>query len=241
MLSDPVQEEIRRSLPEAYRVPMDHPDPDISGIVLAPDIRWHEESFDRPDPPYESVAMYLDPTGVIESDQPTDRQFGREKFNEAEVAEGHAHGSVTTGWLVHDVLNLTVTGRGNATVAGTQYTPSRRAKALANALQNFLLEVWPSRPLDHFDRDGAPIAENDPTLPDTYADELETPIRVRPIPGRGPTDVTEQVDAAGAQIDCAVELAYVDTHTEYEYLVREGVVNETATIDGEPLEPYDTF
>ncbi|ADJ14475.1 hypothetical protein [Halalkalicoccus jeotgali] len=240
MLDQPTRETIRRSLPEVYWVDIDHPDEGISQTAIQPQLRWHYQSFDRPEPPYESVTMSLDPTGVLEEEQTIDRERSREVFDPEGVEEGHAHGAVTKGYDVYDVLNLIVTARGNATIAGEQYTPNDRASALADAVKSFLIERWPSRPLDHFDSDGAPLDPDDPSLPAQYADEIDPEITVRPIPGRGPKDVTDQVDAAGAQYDAAVELAYADEWTEYRYLVSEAGVHPTPAIDGEEIEPYDT-
>lgn len=242
MLTHVTQEKIRESLPIMYWVPIAHEDPDVSEAALQPSIRWHKEEFETPEPPYESVAMRLDPTGIVEESQAIDSVYDREKFDLDEVPDGHAHGAVTKGRKVHDVLNLIVTARGNVTIDGQQFTPTTRASSLCKAVHSFLLNRWTTRPLDHFDSDGVPLDTDDPSLPKQYADEIEPPLRVRPIPGRGPEDVTDRVDAAGSQFDAAVELAYIDTWTEYRYLVREaGLSAQPDTAGAGPTpEPYDT-
>lgn len=237
MLDQPTQETIRRALPEIYWVAIDHPDDQVNETAFSPQVRWNHQGFEPPEPPYESVTLYLDPTGVIQDDQSIDRERDRVVFDDAEVEEGHAHGMVEKGYDVYDVLNITVTARGNATISGKQFTPGARASALANSIQGFLIEQWPTRPLDYFDSNGAPINSDDPSVPELFADEIDPPIDVRPIPGRGPVDVTEKVDAAGAQYDTAVELGYADTWTDYEYFVRDAGVSAEPTQDPDA---YDT-
>ncbi|WP_114576710.1 hypothetical protein [Saliphagus sp. LR7] len=235
MLPDSVRDEIIEALPDLYWVDVSHPDDAISEVALEPQLRKHRAGFEEPPEPYESVALAWPETGVIEETNPVDNHVATERFDPDEVEEGHAHGREIKGHNSYDTLELIVTAEGTAMIADEVVGPRDRAVALCDAVHSFLTETWPSRPLDLFDEQGAPIDDSHPTVPDTFADELSVSVLPREIPGRGTTDMSDQVEDSEAQCNAAVELAYVDSWSEFHYVTEEIDPEVEAGPD-----PYDT-
>jgi hypothetical protein len=231
MIPEPVRQELLEAIPELYWVDVTHPDEDISQLSLRPQLRWQNEEFSPPEEPYESVALGFTETGVVEESTPVDRDYGIEAFDREDVEGDNAHGRRVKGVQSHDTLEIIVTAKGNISIEGYQIGPRVRARALCHAVHSFLAKHWKTRPLDLFDENGEPIDDDHPEVPDRFADELEVPLLPKMIPGRGPEDVTDQVDASGAQFNAAVEIAYVDTWSEHHYLAEKVPVDTEVTSD----------
>lgn len=234
MLPLKTKQQIKRALPEVYHVPLDHDE--MNGFISEPQIRWAHEEFDTPEAPYEKVTLQLDPTGVVQEEQAVRTDRGRNSLEDdvdADIAINHAR-------RVYDVLNIQIVARGNAKIpydsvdastygdqtlgdgsiggdVETEYislSASERAYGLAETLQSWLLNEFQTRRIDQFDPNGNAIDDDSDRI---YAEDLEPPVHVRPIPGRGPNDVTDIVGASGSQYNAAVELYYLDKWAEYHY------------------------
>lgn len=214
MLPHQAHEAILGELPASFWVEIGEgafpDDPNASEWELVPDRRWSYEDFEDDTEPYERVTFTETTGGVLETDQPLDRFFGTAELDDDTI---DADAVSKKGNLVYDVLEIMCTAAGSETRAGLTLTDQQRARLLARSVHRWFVHEWQTRPLDNFDDDGNAIPDSDTT----YADELGPPLRVDPIPGRGPTNVTESVDANGAQFNAAVELHYVDAILEYEY------------------------
>ena len=220
-------------------VPVEHPDYSERG--LQPSLWWSYEDYETPDPPYVEVAMSLTPSGVIEEDnQSVDRQLAVEDISDGSQ---DAHVVTTRGRRVYDVLNLRVTAEGGMSITADvdgdgvdeqvdYLSASERAEAACRRSMAFFLELFDRTggpAVDEFDADGN-------LLPQTaaenrlHADELSPPLLVRPEPGRGPADVTDQVDADGQQWDGACRLHYFDTWRQYSLSATDAEVNTTIDV-----------
>lgn len=184
--------------------------PDASEWELVPDRRWSFEDFEDDTEPYERITLTETAGGVIEDNQPLDRFFGTAELDDDTI---DADAVSKEGEYVYDTLEIMCTAAGSETRDGLTLTDQQRARLLARSVYRWFRHDWQTRPLDNFDLDGNAIADSETT----YADELGPPIRVDSIPGRGPNNVTESVDADGAQFNAAIELHYVDSVLEYEY------------------------
>lgn len=216
MLPYKAREDLREALPETYRTEVPagtFPDmPDATHVTSKPIIRWRYEG-QSPGPPFEMLTLYLDPAGVQEDIQtmgPVRRGVDVPDSADAHTAEKHAEN-------VYDVLNFRVTARGNRRVAGATLTPRERAGWVTNGAYDWLTRRFQNRPLDAFDEHGNVIDDSG----QVYGDDLSPPVRVDRIPGRAPSDVTEQVGADGAQWDAGVELHYREEWLHYQYSATE--------------------
>lgn len=214
MLPPPAHEAILGEIPASFWVEVGSgafPDnPDASEWELVPDRRWSFEDFEDDTEPYDRVTLTETTGGVLEENQPLDEFFGTAELDDDTI---DADAVTKTGDLVYDTLEIMCTAAGSETRAGLTLTDQQRARLLARSIHRWFVHEWQTRPLDTFDDDGNAIADSDTT----FADELSPPIRVDPIPERGPTNVTESVDADGAQFNAAVELHYVDAVLDYVY------------------------
>lgn len=214
MLPHQAHQAILDALPSSVWVPVGKgafPDnPDASEWEMVPEYRWASEDFEDDTAPYEHVTLNEQTGGVIESDQPIDKEFGSARLDDPDI---DADVVVRKGSFVYDVLNITVSTAGSDTRAGLTLAASERAHALMRAVYHHFLYEWETRPLDSFDRHGN--ATDDELA--NYAGELAPPIRVDAIPGQGPKDTTDMVDANGAQYNAGVELHYVDSVLKYQY------------------------
>ena len=223
MLPIDARRDLLVALPDEYRIPTSLPNSDYSGIVIRPDIRWQYQEMPEPDPPYDQIALELGPTGVIEPAQSVDRTLSvvtnaPSDPSDADIGELKAR-------RVYDDLNIRVTAAGSANIAGRSFSADERANGLARELVRFLLNRFQTGPVDPFDSSGALITD-DATK---YAEAFAPPLNVEPITGRGPTPVTDMVDANGVQWDAAVRLHYFDAWTEWFYEATEAEL--TATFD----------
>lgn len=214
MLPYQAHEAILGELPDRFWVEVGegaYPDaPDASEWEIVYDRRWSYEDFEDDTEPYDRVTLTETTGGVLEENQPLDEFFGTAELDDDTI---DADAVTKTGDLVYDTLEIMCTAAGSETRAGLTLTDQQRARLLARSIHRWFVHEWQTRPLDTFDDDGNAIADSDTT----FADELSPPIRVDAIPGRGPTNVTESVDANGAQFNAAVELHYVDSVLKYEY------------------------
>lgn len=212
MLPHQTHEAILDEIPSSFWFEVgSYPDnPDASEWELVPDRRWSFEDFEDDTEPYERVTLTETTGGVIESEQPLDRYFGTAELDDESI---DADAVSKEGNYVYDTLEIMCTAAGSETRDGLTLTDQQRARALAREVYRWFRHEWEHRPLDNFDVDGNAIDDSGTT----YAEELTPPIRVDGIPGRGPTNVTDSVDASGSQYNAAIELHYVDSVLEYEY------------------------
>ena len=227
MLPLDARRDLLRALPDVYRIPVTLPDSTSEGITIRPEIRWQYQDIPEPDPPYDQVALELGPTGVIEGAQAVDHVIG-------EVAVGggttgvDAETAEVKGRRVYDDLNIRVTSAGSANIAGRSFSADERANGLARELVRFLLNQFQRRPVDPFSEDGSLITDD----AQLYAEEFAPPLNVDPISGRGPTPVTDMVDANGVQWDAAVRLHYFDAWVDWFYDATEAEITHTFTLNG---------
>ncbi|WP_330633718.1 hypothetical protein [Halocatena halophila] len=213
MLPKPAKDAIRDAIPESlwFEVGEVFPDaPDASEWKLTPEIRWAYEDFENSNEPYDHVSLSIPTGGVIESNQPLDRYIGEEILSDDSI---DADALVEQGQFVYDVLSIGAHCVGSETREGLTLTEDERAYALLRAIYRWFRHDWQTRPLDRFDQDGNTIADRD----EQYADELTPPVRVDPIPGSGPVNMTESIES-GAQYNAQVELHYVDSVIDYEFI-----------------------
>lgn len=231
-----------------HREEFDEPDPPYESVALA----WTETGVVEQQNPIDQHVgtewfttlyvplgeTYTIPEGKTEKHESVDVDGTLEVEGTlliTEIEEGHAHGQEIKGRNAYDTLELIVTAEGTVMVDGEPVGPQDRALNLCDAVHSFLTKHWKTRPLDLFDDDGAPINSDNLAVPDAFADELTVPVLPRVIPGRGATDMSDMVEDSEAQVNAAVELAYVDTWSEHYYLAEEVPIETTAEV-----EAYDT-
>ena len=224
MLPLDTRHDLLAALPDAYQIPVSLPDSTASGIIIRPEIRWQYQDIPEPDPPYDQIALELAPTGVIEAARAVDQVIEVVEFaDETGGADSDADIAVVRGRRVYDVLNIRVTAAGSATIGGRSFSADERANGLARQLVRFLLNRFQSRPVDLFADDGS-LLTDDARL---YAEEFTPPLNVAPVTGRGPTPVTDMVDANGVQWDAAVRLSYFDAWVNWFYHATDAEINAT--------------
>lgn len=228
MLPLDARRDLLAALPDIYRVPATLPESTSRGITIAPDIRWQYQSIPQPSPPYDQIALDLSPTGVVESSQSIDQVIGIVVADPDATTLSDADTAEVKGRRVYDELNIRVTSEGSATIGGRSFSAGERANGLARELVHFLLNEFQSRPVDPFTDDGALITDD----AQYYAEEFAPPLRIEPVSGRGPTRVTDMVDAAGEQWDAAVRLHYFDGWVEWFYEATAAEINHTFDLIG---------
>lgn len=206
---------------EPFETPPDVEDPDSS-------------TYDY----YDHVQLMQKTVGVVENNQPIDEYFGETVINNNDVDVADI--AVAEGQYVYDILEfrvssfdprpIDVNGDGTTDVTLDQ---SERARMICGYLVEHFLHEWNTRPGVPFDHEGNVRGTfGNPDDPDdevlnyphnVYADEMKpVPVIIRPLVGRGPMNVTEMVDANGAQYNAAVKLGYVDSVVEYGYVADDG-------------------
>lgn len=215
MLPQVAHDKLLDALPIEYWFEVgEYPDaPDASEWRLEPIKRWQYEDLDGPTEPYTMVSLRTGPTGVIESEQPLDKFFGFGEIDADAFPDADAHAAVKEGQYCYDVLNIMVTAGGSETRAGLTLSPNQRARALCREIIHHFIYRFEDTPLDAFDENAQSVDDSG----EIYGDELSPPIRVREIPGRGPTDVSDMDTTTDAQYNGAVELHYVDSVLKYEF------------------------
>lgn len=221
MLGLKTRRQIKQALPNTHPVPVEKGD--LAGIVISTDkslqMRWPYEGYDEPEEPFESITLKLDPAGVVEDQQAVPTEVERQRIDNADADIEIAHGR-----RVYDVLNIRVTARGNATIGGETFSAGERAAGLTERVHGWLTQTFrQERRPDSFDAQGNEIDDSDRL----YAGEIDPPLLPRPIAGRGPRDVSDQVDVPGAQWDAALELYYIDAWAEYHYGPEEAEITAT--------------
>ena len=229
MLPQPAKDALYDALSRTYRIDVTHPDPGITrGITIRPEVWWANQLDDDADesttPPYDRLTIKLDPTGVLENPESVTETLGVFPRSDADAAGDAADLVVLKGRRVYDELNVTVTARGSVAITGPNgeaksFPADVRAHGITRQVVRFLTTEFPTRPLDAFDYQGLPVDNSDAV----YAEELDPSLRVEPITGRGPRNVSEMVAAAGAQYDAGARILYFDSWQEYEYGPIEGV------------------
>lgn len=220
MLPVDTQEAIKDAFPKTYWVPADFDDSTLSEWGIQPEFRWANEGFESEAAPFEGVTLQFSPQGVIESQQSVDKRIAVAETSGGASVDPAADVETVKARRCYDVLNLTIEAVGSETRSGTSLSQNERAGKLATAVFDWLANRFPSRPTDAFDSDGTPVDISGRT----YADELSPPVRIDTIEGRGVADVTQQIDADGAQYDAAVEMHYFDIWSEGAYSAAEAAV-----------------
>lgn len=186
--------------------------PDASEWKLSPVKRWQYEDLEHPSEPYEMVSLQTTTAGVVESNQPLDRFFGKGEIDATTYPDADAHIAVKEGQYCYDVLNIMVTATGSETRSGLTLSPGERARALCREAVHFFHHRFDNRPLDAFDDNAQSVTDDA-----TYGGELSPPIRADPIPGGGVTNISDIDPSTDAQFNATVELHYVDSVLKYEF------------------------
>lgn len=214
MLPVATQQAIKDAFPAIYWVPIDDSSINFSEWGIQPEIRWANEEYEGEDTsPYEAITLQFSPQGVIEGQQSVDKRIAVSEPPGGATADPDSDVETIKARRAYDVLNLSIEAVGSETRAGLELSQTERGGKLAEAVFDWLANRFPTRPIDAFNPDGHPVDISERV----YADELTPPVRIDTIMGRGVAEVTQQVDADGAQFDAAVEMHYFDTWSEGAY------------------------